>query len=122
MTPTQLPRRLRAPGIGVRRGLQLTLAAATAVCLTTAPGARAMPIAYVIDPGAIFAPGVPGLTVDITMSGTFTFDASSNTESNVLLTLVNPNTVGLQDRGLYTQIASLVNPNPAEVVAFQGLS
>jgi PEP-CTERM motif len=89
------------------------LVATTAYMATPTP-AIAMPIAYVIDPGAIFAPGPP----PIGLSGTFTFDAATDTESDVLMTL-GGNSQSIPP-GQYTQIAPFNTGDPTVVLAFMG--
>ncbi len=80
---------------GSRRGLQLALAVVTAVCLATAPGARATPLNYVFTSNASVV--LAGDTEAI--SGSFTFDTATITETNVTITLTGPSPFS----GTYTQ-------------------
>jgi LPXTG-motif cell wall-anchored protein len=75
MTPYRLPRPLRT-------SIQITLAAVAAVCLAPALGARAAPVDYVFTDASTTLLGYTG-----SISGSFTFDAATNTESAVVITL-----------------------------------
>ena len=80
---------------GLRRGLQLTLAVVTAVCLATGPGARATPLNYIFTSNASVV--LAGDTEAI--SGSFTFDTATITETDVTITLTGPSPFS----GTYTQ-------------------
>jgi PEP-CTERM motif len=88
--------RSESPPKGLPRCLELTLAAVTAVCLATAPGAaRAGPISYVFTSDASVV--LAGDTEAI--SGSFTFDTTTITETDVTITLTGPSPFS----GTYTQ-------------------
>lgn len=87
--------RSESPLKGLRRGLQLTLAVVTTVCLATAPGARATPLNYVFTSNASVV--LAGDTEAI--SGSFTFDTTTITETDVTVTLTGPSPFA----GTYTQ-------------------
>jgi len=95
MRLTDPSHRSESPLKGLRRGLQLTLAVVTAVCLATAPGARATPLNYVFTSNASVV--LAGDTEAI--SGSFTFDTTTITETDVTVTLTGPSPFA----GTYTQ-------------------
>jgi len=115
MTPTRIPGRLRT-------SIQITLAAVTAVCLATAPGARAAPISYTLTPPsgatATFASPSPVGTVTltgtftfdpsgptrVTLTGTFTFDPSGPTLDAVDITATGPTTILAASPDVFTTI------------------
>jgi len=99
MTPTRIPGRLRT-------SIQITLAAVTAVCLATAPGARAAPISYTLTPpsGATATFASPSPVGTVTLTGTFTFDPSGPTLDAVDITATGPTTILAASPDVFTTI------------------
>ena len=86
MRLTDPSHRSESPLNGLRRGLLLTLAVMTAVCLATAPGARATPLNYVFTSNASVV--LAGDTEAI--SGSFTFDTTTDIQTAVSIVLSGP--------------------------------
>jgi hypothetical protein len=105
MTPTRIPGRLRT-------SIQITLAAVTAVCLATAPGARAAPISYTLTPpsGATATFSSPSPAGTVTLIGTFTFDASVPTLDAVDITATGPTTILAASPDVFTTIPAAAPP------------
>jgi hypothetical protein len=105
-------RRSKSPKTGLRRVLQVSLAAM--LWLATAPGALATPFTYTFTSGASIVLG--GHTEAI--AGSFTFDTTTATESAVSVTLSGASPYA----GTYTSASTVVPQFAPTITALDSLS